>query len=972
MNKPLTTFFLSLLLITASSFCSAQKHYRYETVPNDPLKARIYTLDNGLKIYLTVNKETPRIQTFIAVRVGGKNDPKETTGLAHYFEHLMFKGSEKFGTQDYATEKRLLDQIEQQFENYRQTKDEAKRQAIYHVIDSLSYEASKYAIPNEYDKLMAAIGATGTNAYTAFDQTVYVEDIPSNQVENWAKIQADRFENNVIRGFHTELETVYEEKNMSLTKDPRKVYEAVLSSLFQHHPYGTQTVLGTQEHLKNPSITNIKKYHKTWYVPNNMAICLSGDLDPDKTVATIDQYFGGMRPNKQLPKLNLPKEKPIQAPIVREVLGPDAETLALAWRFPAASSRDFEILQVASQILYNGKAGLIDLDINQQQKALSAYCYPMGMSDYSVFLMQARPKQGQTLDELKTLLLDEVKKLRSGAFDEKVLQANINNFKLQLIRQMESNEGRADMFVQSFINGTKWADEVAAIERMSKLTKKDVVTFAQTYLKDTNFAAIYKKQGKNPDEKKIAKPSITPIVMNRDAVSPFLKAIQTSHVNPIEPVFLDFKKDLTQLTAKAQVPVLYKKNTTNELFQLIYVFDMGNNQDKALGTAFDYLDYLGTSDMTPEQVKSEFYRLACNFSVYPGNERTYITLSGLNENMVPAMQLFEKLLADAQVNKEAYTNLVSDILKGRKNSKLNQAQNFNRLVSYGTYGAESATTNLLSEAELQAMNPQELVDRIHQQGSYKHRILYYGPNSEKELLESINTYHRLPETLKDVPAGKVFRPLETSTSRVLIAPYEAKQIYMAQLSNRNEKFDANIEPIRQMYNEYFGGGMNSIVFQEMRESRGLAYSAWAGIVAPKLLRDPYTVRTHIATQNDKMIDAINTFNDIINQMPESEAAFTLAKEALLTRLRTDRTIKSDVIWSYINAQDLGQEIDARIKLYQDAQHMTLKDVVNFQKKWIKGRTYTYCILGDKKELDMEKLKAVGPIEELTQEQIFGY
>ena len=311
MNKLLKLSCLSLFLALVMSSCSSQKKYSYETVPNDPLKARIYTLDNGLKVYLTVNKETPRIQTFIAVRVGGKNDPAETTGLAHYFEHLMFKGTDKYGTQDYAAEKPLLDQIEQQFEIYRQTTDEAERKAIYHTIDSLSYEASKYAIPNEYDKLMAAIGSSGSNAYTWYDQTVYQEDIPSNQIENWAKIQADRFENNVIRGFHTELEAVYEEKNMSLTRDNSKVQEAIFSSLFPKHPYGTQTVLGTQENLKNPSITNIKNYYKQWYVPNNMAICMSGDLDPDETIALIDKYFSGLKPNPELPKLNLPKEDPI-------------------------------------------------------------------------------------------------------------------------------------------------------------------------------------------------------------------------------------------------------------------------------------------------------------------------------------------------------------------------------------------------------------------------------------------------------------------------------------------------------------------------------------------------------------------------------------------------------------------------------------------------------------------------------------
>ena len=972
MNKRLKLSCLSLFLALVICSCSSQKKYSYETVPNDPLKARIYTLDNGLKVYLTVNKETPRIQTFIAVRVGGKNDPAETTGLAHYFEHLMFKGTDKFGTQDYAAEKPLLDAIEQQFEIYRKTTDEAERKAIYHTIDSLSYEASKYAIPNEYDKLMAAIGSTGSNAYTWYDQTVYQEDIPSNQIENWAKIQADRFENNVIRGFHTELEAVYEEKNMSLTRDNSKVQEAIFSSLFPKHPYGTQTVLGTQENLKNPSITNIKNYYKQWYVPNNMAICMSGDLDPDATIALIDKYFGGLKPNPELPKLDLPKEAPITQPVVKEVLGPDAESVALAWRFPGVSDKDFEILQVVSQVLYNGKAGLIDLDLNQQQKVLNSYGYPMGLADYSALLLGGLPKQGQTLEEVKDLLLSEIKKLRAGEFDEKMLEANINNFKLGELQNMESNEGRADMFVNSFINGTDWKNEVTAIDRMAKLTKEDIVAFANKYLKEDNYAVIYKKQGKDPNEKKMTKPEITPIITNRDVASPFLVEVQEGAVKPIEPVFLDYQKDMSQLKAKSDIPVLYKQNVANDLFQLIYVFDMGNNHDKALGTAFDYLEYLGTSDMTPEELKSEFYRLACTFYVSPGNERTYVVLSGLNENMPAAVQLFEKLLADAQVNKEAYTNMTSDILKARSDAKLNQGQNFSRLMSFAMYGPKSPATNLLTEAELTNMNPQELVDRIHNQNSYKHRILYYGPSSSKDLLATINQYHQVPAILKDIPAGNEYAYLETPVTKVLVAPYDAKQIYMAQISNLDKKYDPAIEPIRALYDEYFGGGMNSIVFQEMRETRGLAYSAWASIMPPSYLKYPYVLRTQIATQNDKMIDAVTTFNDIINNMPESEAAFKLAKDGLTNRLRTERIIKGDIIWSYINAQDLGQNVDPRIKLYNDIQNMSLKDIVDFQKQWVKGRTYVYCILGDKKDLELDKLKAVGPIEELTQEQIFGY
>ncbi|MBO7182976.1 MAG: insulinase family protein, partial [Bacteroidales bacterium] len=254
---------LMALLVLAINACQPA----YESVENDPMQTRIYTLDNGLKVYMSVNENEPRIQTYVAVRAGGKNDPAETTGLAHYFEHLMFKGTKQFGTSNYELEKPLLDQIEALYEVYRAESDAEKRAAIYHQIDSISYEASKIFIPNEYDKLMAAIGSEGTNAFTGYDQTAYVENIPSNQLENWARIQADRFENAVIRGFHTELETIYEEKNMSLTRDSRKAYEKIFSLLYPNHPYGNQTILGSQEHLKNPSITNIKNFHKTYYVP---------------------------------------------------------------------------------------------------------------------------------------------------------------------------------------------------------------------------------------------------------------------------------------------------------------------------------------------------------------------------------------------------------------------------------------------------------------------------------------------------------------------------------------------------------------------------------------------------------------------------------------------------------------------------------------------------------------------------------
>lgn len=958
--------------VIAMSMLSCGSRYNYETVKGDPMKTRIYTLDNGLKVFMTVNRETPRIQTYIAVRVGGKNDPAETTGLAHYFEHLMFKGTEKFGTQDFKAEKPMLDRIEELFEVYRRTTDEAERAAIYKQIDSVSYEASRYAIPNEYDKLMSAIGASGTNAYTGYDQTVYVEDIPANQIENWARIQADRFRNPVIRGFHTELETIYEEKNMSLTNDGRKVMEAMLTALFPTHPYGTQTVLGTQEHLKNPSITNVRNYHAQWYVPNNMAIAMSGDFDPDKAIAVIEKYFGDMAPNPKLPVQDFGALPAIDAPLVKEVSGLDAENVTVAWRTGGLSSKDNDMMNILSSILSNGQAGLFDLNLNQQQKVLSSYATYFALGDHGMLWMQGRPKEGQTLDEVKELMMGQVAKLKAGNFPEEIIKATVNNYRAQRMQYLDSNDGRADAFVTSFIYNVPWKDMVEELDRIAKITKDDVVRFANERFRDDNFAAVFKREGKDPNEVKMPKPELTPIMTNRDAVSPFLAEVKSAEVKPIEPVFLDFDRDMGRFKAKSDIEVLYKKNETTDLFTLIYLYEVGSNNDATINTASSYLEYLGTPDMTAEQLASEFYDIACSFRISAGEERTFISISGLSENMGRAMELTESLMNNAVANENVLGMLKADMMKSRANAKLNQSANFSRLRTYASRGPEFIKNNTLTNERLAALTSEELLAKIRSFSGQQHRILYYGPKDRKALLSDIAQYHNVAENLVPVGESVKFPYVLTPENNVLMAEYDAAQIYFIQYSNRGELYDPANDAIMSLYNSYFGSGMNSIVFQEMREARGLAYSASAWMARPSRLENPYTYTAYIATQNDKMRDAAEAFEGIINNMPESEAAFNLAKESLLTDLRTERIIKEQVLWTYISNQDLGITHDRRRTMFEELPSMGLSDVASFQQKWVKGRPYSYCILGRSADLDVDFLRTLGPVRQLTKEEIFGY
>ena len=965
MKKFLLIF--SLLLVALAS-CK-----KYETVDGDPLKTKIYTLDNGLKVFMTVNKDEPRMQTAICVRVGGKNDPAETTGMAHYFEHLMFKGTEQFGTSNYELEKPLLDSIANLFEVYRVTKDEAERAAIYKVIDSLSYEASKISIPNEYDKLMSAIGASGTNAFTSEDMTCYIEDIPANQIENWAKIQADRFENSVIRGFHTELETIYEEKNMSLTQDRRKVSEAVNQALFPHHPYGTQTVLGTQEHLKNPSIKLVQQYHDTYYVPNNMAICVSGDFDPDNFVKIVKKYFGHMKA-KDVPQLSFEPETEITKPIQKDVFGLEAENVTLAWRLPGLKDgKEINaVADVASAVLSNGTAGLLDLNVNQMQKVLYSGAYYSSQPDYSTLEATGMPKQGQTLEEVRDIILAEVAKLSAGEFTEEDVTACKNNARLQQMSEFANNSNRAIYLAMVFAYGIDWKDAVANFEDVQKVTKEDVVEFANKYLCQNNYAVVYKRVGDDPNIQKIAAPAITPIFMNRDTASEFLKEIVANVPKPIEPVFLDFSKDLSISNVAKNIDMIYKENTLNDIFTVQFVYNSGANDNPVLSYAGDYLHYLGTDTMTAQEFARKMYALACDYDCYSGDNDFTISVTGLKENMGEAVALVENLIANAQPDENVLMNVKVDALQSRANRKMNQRANFQALVSYLALGPEKISKLVLSNEDLMALTSEQILSALRDVVAKQHEIYYYGPDKEADVKACLASCHTISENPE--PLEKRFDDYVTvDQSKVFLAQYDSRQLYYYQISVDDRKLDMSSDAPRTLYNEYFGGNMNAVVFQEMREARGLAYSAQATMGLPHYADGKYMYGAFIATQNDKLQQAVEAFDEIINNMPVSEQAFGIAKDAIITRMRTERTTGMDVIRSYVKCRDLGLDTPmVNRELFEKIQNMTMDDVVAYQQEWVKDRKYSYGILGDKNDLDLGFLQTLGPVQMLSQEEIFGY
>ena len=935
----------------------------------DPMQTHKYTLANGLEVWITVNKNEPRCQTMIAVKTGSKNDPADHTGLAHYLEHMMFKGTDQYGSKDFSKEKPLLTQIENLYETYGAEKDDEKRKAIYHTIDSVSGVAAKWAIANEYDKMVSNLGAKGTNAFTSNDMTVYVNDIPVNQLEKWVNIEAERFRNPQLRLFHTELEAVYEEKNRTLDNDGRKVNEAMMASLFKNHAYGTQTTIGTIEHLKSPSITAIKKYYTERYVPNNMAIIISGDVDPDKTLKLIQEHFDYMK-SKPLATYKYDAEKNRSTPDEITVYGPDAEEVNIGFRMNGSNTSDYYMQTMIDNLLNNSAAGLLDLDLVKKQKVLAAQSGVDNLTDYSVFELSAKAVTGQSLEECKNLLLAEIEKLKKGDFDESMIAAGVTNMKVQAMRSLESNQGRAYTIMNTFVHNMDYNAYMHRFDVMSKFTKQDVMNFVSKNFTN-DYTVVYKKIGEDKTTKKVVKPAITPVAVNREDQSDFLKKIISMKVQDIQPVFVDYSKDITYGKTKTGLPIWYVQNHENSLFSLFYSFDMGTLTDKALGMMSNYFDFLGTDKMTSENISREMYKLGCRFDVSVGRDNMYVSINGPQDKMQQAVALFENVLNNCVANDAALKQLVDNVIKERGDAKKNKNVIRQRLMDYANYGANNPSTFILKNEELKALKADDLVAKIHNLKNYKHRIYYYGPAALNDVTNAINQLHQVAASAQEVPSIQDFKRKDMIENEVYFVDYPMVQAEIM-WTHKGENWNVAQYPDVRLFNEYFGGSMSGIVFQTIRESKALAYSTSARYSAPSKKEDPFYMTAYVGTQADKFNDATKGMNELLTDIPASEKNLQLAKDAIKNQIASERIMKTGLLMSNQSNMKLGLNYDIRKDMYDKLPSMTTADVAKFFNNNVKDKKYFYCVLASTKKVNKTDLEKLGKLTELKLEDIFGY
>jgi predicted Zn-dependent peptidase len=930
---------------------------------DDVLGVTIHRLPNGLTIYLSPNKGMPRISARIAVRAGSKNDPADSTGMAHYLEHMLFKGTARLGTLDYEKERPRLERIRELYEDLFKTKNEAGRAQIYKEIDAENIAASASAVPNEFDRFYRSIGAEGLNAFTSDEQTVYVVSIPANRLEAWAKVEAERFKSPIFRLFQTEIETVYEEKNRSMDNAERVLGDELENRLYKRHPYGQQPTLGSIEHLKNPSLAKMYAFYEHWYAPNNMAIALAGDFNRAQTLELLQRHFGAWtpRPLPDLPTWEIPKPKGAET---YEVKYEAEQKVEIAWLTAPHSHPDADALEVLDMIVDNSAAGLFNLRLNQAQKVKASGSYPSLRNDSGSWNAWALPKKGQTPEEAAALLLESVAALKAGDFSEDDVAAVITNFELSEKTRLESNAARVDLMSSSFVSLEPWERSVGRLDRIRKVTKADVVHIANKYL-GTDRVTVYRRDAK-PEIPKITKPSFTHVPIDPSRESAFMKEILAIPALPLEPRWLVSGRDY--LITSIEGGRLYSaKNPYNDLFAISFLYERGSLAERELCAAVDLLDLSGAGPWSADEFKKKLFALGTSLSYSCGEQDTAIHLSGLDRNLWPSLELMVQRFDWPNVKAGTLDTMIEVELGAREDEKKNPGAVHYALGQLASRGRDSNVLKRLSNAELKALSEERLKGLMRSFMLHPARVAYVGNRSPRELGKLIDAGRRLRPTALRVPL-KLLRP---DAPRVLFTHRDMVQAQVG-LFAADETFEPDHVVDYHFYAEYMGGDMSAVIFQEVRESRALAYSASGGHTSAADKGDDTQLWGRLGCQADKTPEAVKLMQTLFQDFPSSEKRFGETAKSIEESYRTSPVPFRSIPGTVIGWEDQGiSGGDPGPKRFERSLKYTLPELERFAARF-KSMPLTVWILGHHDRVGLEALKPLGQLEEKPLDSLFPY
>ncbi|MCB9748975.1 MAG: insulinase family protein [Myxococcales bacterium] len=928
----------------------------------DKMGVTIHRLKNGLTVYISTDRQKPRFNAWIAVRAGSRNDPGDSTGLAHYLEHMLFKGTGNLGTLDYAAERPHLERIQQLYAELRTTDDPQQRAAIETQLDQETQATAQFAVPNELTRIYSNLGVEGLNAFTSDEQTVYIADVPSNRLAAWATVESERFADPSFRLFFTEIEAVYEEKNLSLDSSYNRVSEALLRALFPQHPYGTQPTIGTVEHLKTPAYQDMVDYFHRWYVPNNMAVVLAGDVDAATALPVLERTLGRLAP-KPVPSPEAATLTPISGRVEREVVVEDRKGVTLAWHTVPVTHADEPALVVMDWLMDNATSGLLNTELELTQKVPNAGSNNEFFNEAGFWSVRATARDEQDLGEVEAMLLGVVGKLKAGEFTQADIDAIKVNQDIGEKRQLESNQGRVWKMAASFIERRPWDDVVARDQALRAVTRDDVLRVANAYLGD-NFIALRRTKGKQ-ELPKIEKPSITPIQVDPSRQSAFASQILEMPAPQLEPDWLEEGNEYRHVGLPAG-PMIYATNTRNDLFSLEYVFDLGSRRARLLCHALDLLDQSGYGELTAEALKKRLFALGTSIDFSCSADQSTISVEGVDANMEESLNLLRAWLRIPALAPETLAKLTENEIAERRNALDNSNYLGWAASNYARFGKDSEQLAVPSNKQLKAATVGKLKPLITTLPDYEHRTLYFGPRAPEDIegMVGLGPSHKKVKPEPD----RAFRA-QKGVAIYLVHRETAKS--SVSVTFPLSALDRALRPAFNAYGEYVGGDMGSLIFQEIREARGLAYSAYGYASTGSKPADQWALMGGMGTQVDKTPEALATYIELVQQWPLKPERFDAAKTALEQQYRSSRVDPRWVVYWVQSWDRLGEERDPRPWMRDATAALTVEQVQTFADRF-KQTPVIISVVGDREKVDLEALKKIGPVTEVKPEQLVSF
>lgn len=934
------------------------------------LEVKELKLSNGMTVWLNEDHSQPKVFGAVVVKAGAKDCPN--TGIAHYFEHIMFKGTDRIGTTGYAAEKPWLDSISAQYDLLSQTKDETTRTRIQKHINELSIKAADYIIPNEYSRLISKYGGSSLNAGTGQDLTYYHNSFLPQFMEQWCWLNSERLMTPVFRGFQGELENVYEEKNRA-ADDMGDVQDKIFKAVFKTQPYA-YPVLGSTENLKNPRLSDMAAFFKKYYVASNMGLILCGDIRPDAALVTLlEKTFGRVqtgpvpeRRKSPMPAIEAGDRQQIKLPI--PLIGAEA----LVFKAPTEYEADANALDLANMLLYNGKAGLLD-SLTNEHKVLVSAAMTAGLDDAAGSAIIVIPNLFGKMKKAEGRVLEQVQQVMDGNFSEEQVEILKQQMLMDAQRELETISSRSQRMVMTFSKGRSWQDVLDKIEGIRRLTKADVVAAARKYY-GGNYITLSKKYG-TPKKETLKQPGYKPVSpKNLDAKSAFALQLEQIPVKDMAVRTVDFGQDIEIKPLNNHVTLYYKDNPVNDVFTFTLRYKDGELHTPALSVLGSCLSQLGTDSLNRQQLGQAWQRIGATMEVVPGDVAFSINLTGPDKQLVPALRLLAHFLRSAKGDQKALKDAKDEDRIDRKSFGKQKDDVLRPAIHRIAYGERSSYLKQLSRKEVKALKNEDLMALFRELQQYDCELFYCG----RQPIEYVaaQAQQALPLSQCTKPQADTFRPF---------LQYDEPVVYFYHVPKSRQNYIVSYDAIGalptqkervkfKLWDEYFGGGMSSVLFQNVREFRSLAYATGGSAFTTSLAQHSDASQGYVTvtgTQADKTLEALSTVDSLLRQLPMKENNLEAARQSVLNDIQnnypTFRTLGKYVA----NQLRDGYVSDPNTGIARGIPSVTSQDIMQFHQKHVtSNKNRIWIVIGDRKLTDMKALARYGKVVELRKEDVY--